>query len=85
MTELRRLRSVKPEPRGRLRLRWRDGTVATINLVDVIARHHGMNALKDAAIFSRAKVIGHGLGVGWPGDLEVSAAMLDRPAGEQRH
>jgi hypothetical protein len=84
MTELRRLRSVKAEPRGRLRLRWHDGTVGTVSLVGVIARHHALNALEDAAIFSRAKVIDHGLGVGWPGDLDMSAAMLGRLAGEQR-
>ena len=84
MTELRRLRSVKAEPRGRLRLRWRDGTAGTVSLVGVIARHHALNALEDGAIFSRAKVIDHGLGVGWPGELEMSAAMLGRLADEQR-
>lgn len=84
MTELRRLRSVKPEPQSRLRLLWRDGTTGTVSLVGVIARHHALNALEDATIFSRAKVIDHGLGVGWPGDLDMSAAMLGRLAAEQR-
>jgi hypothetical protein len=49
-----------------------------------VARHHAPKALEDALVFARAKVIDHGLGVGWPGDLEMSAAKLGRLAAEQR-
>lgn len=82
-TKLPRLKSVKPLAGRKLRLEWRDGRSHLCDLTGLIARSPTLAPLADAEIFSKAKLIDWGAGVGWPNGLDLSAQTLRRIAEEQ--
>lgn len=78
-----RLKAVKALPARKLKLSWRGGGTAVCDLTGLIARSKRLLPLSDAALFSAAKMIDWGAGVGWPRGLDVSAQTLLRIASEQ--
>ena len=80
---LPRLKSVKALPGSRLKLIWRDGETQVCDLTGLIARSKALAPLADATVFSKAKPIDWGAGVGWSNELDLSAQTLHRIADEQ--
>jgi len=67
-----------------LRVWWKAGGMDMVDLTGILARVKGLAPLRDPDLFRRVKVITRGNGVGWPGDLDLSATTLERLAEEQR-
>ncbi|MCW5729982.1 MAG: DUF2442 domain-containing protein [Alphaproteobacteria bacterium] len=76
--------SVDDQVGARLILTWNDGWRARVDLSDMIARHEILSPLGKPETFARAAIIGRGTGVGWPGEIDLSAQSLRALAEEQQ-
>jgi hypothetical protein len=79
------LSSVKTTPTAGLLLCYADGQQFEVSLVDTILQHPALERLKDAKVFSSAKVGDHGASVIWANDddLDLAADNLRARAVEQ--
>ncbi len=66
-----------------LRVKFRKEGWREIALEGFLARYKSVSALRNAALFAKAKVIDWGAAAGWPGDIGIGADTLLRLAVEQ--
>jgi hypothetical protein len=84
---IRRIQSVAAEGATALKVKWRSGSKDRIDLAGWIATGGEVLApLKDAAVFSRPRVVEYGTAVAWgdDDDLMIDAAHLELIAAEQK-
>jgi hypothetical protein len=67
-----------------LRVTWRGGRTDLVDLSGMIARVPGLAPLGDPDLFARARPVARGVGVGWPGDIDIAGVTLEFLAAEQR-
>lgn len=77
MADLPWIKSVKPLPEPyRLRVAFKDGRRADVDLTGVVHRVKAFAPLRDPETFRRVRVVDHGGGIGWDGDLDYGADAL---------
>lgn len=83
--QLPRISSVEPAPAAlRLWVRWRDGTVADIDMTGAVYRVGAFAPLRDPDAFRHVEVIDAGCAISWPETgLDYSSSSLVRLAEEQ--
>jgi hypothetical protein len=81
--DLPNISRVEPAKDYTLRIKFRRGGWKTVQLAGFIALHRVFEPLRDQRSFRKVKVAGWGSGVGWPGDLDLSASTLWHMAQEQ--
>lgn len=80
-----RIAAVAPGPApSTLRVTWRGGRTDAVDLAGMIARVPGLAPLGDPGVFARARPVARGIGIGWPGGIDMSAVTLEFLADEQR-
>jgi hypothetical protein len=71
------IKSVKPLPGPyRLRVAFRDGRRADVDLTGVVHRLKAFAPLRDPKAFRRVRVVDYGGGIGWDGELDYGADSL---------
>jgi hypothetical protein len=76
---LPRIALVMIDDRKRVRVTWRDGGVATVDLAPVIQSHRAFIPLReDDDLFQTLRVNEDGNAIRWDGDIELSAEWLER-------
>lgn len=80
--ESKRLDDVKPgDGRFTLVLKWRDGTVQTVDLSGLVAgSRHFRRFLDEPGTFSDVRIVNWGHGIAWSNGLDYSAEYLARIA-----
>jgi hypothetical protein len=73
---LRAIEAATPEGPLRIRVTFRDGDAAIVDLSDLPARGGVFARLGDPSYFGLVAVAGHGRYLAWPGELEVCADSL---------
>ena len=77
MTDLPTIKSVKPLAAPyRLRVVFKDGRRADVDLTGVVFGHRAFAPLRDPDCFRRVRIVHYGAGIGWIGDLDYSADSL---------
>lgn len=74
---------VEALPGFALRVKFRSEGWREIALEGFLARYKSVAALRDAALFAKAKVVDWGAAIGWPGGMAISADTLWRLSQEQ--
>jgi len=84
MTELRRIKAIRPVAPSTIHIKWRDGGADVVDLAGAIADFAPFAPLRDPALFAKAKIAAYGAGIEWPNGLDYSADSLAHIAAEQR-
>lgn len=81
-----RIKSVAPlfEDDKSVYIIWDNGHKATVRLADVIARHKGMQALLDKAMFDSVTVGEWAWSIAWAADIDMGTERLYELAQEQQ-
>ena len=84
MADLPRLKTVEalPEPYW-LRVAFRDGRAADVDLQGMVHRYRALAPVRDPARFRTVRVIHYGHGITWGDDLDISADSLSALADAQ--
>ncbi|MDN5924427.1 MAG: DUF2442 domain-containing protein [Xanthomonadales bacterium] len=75
-TKATRIAAVRPASDYTLRIRWTSGAKYTVDVRELLFRLKGLSALRDPAVFAKAKVGEGGHSVIWPDDLGMGADRL---------
>ncbi len=79
----RRIATVEAQPGYRLKVTWRDGGEAVVDMTGVVHKQAHFAALKDAAVFRQVAVIDYGTGIEWANGIDYSADSIEAMADEQ--
>jgi hypothetical protein len=81
---LPRIKAVMAKPPAKLLVTFKSGDSREVDLTGFLARYVAWAPLKQQEIFAAAEVIDWGAAIGWPGEIDISAALLQRVAEEQQ-